>query len=62
MESPKQSDFIREMQRLMDAQRAAIRSGDPEAIDHAAHDLTQLLRYNAAGRLPEYFASRQERE
>lgn len=62
MEKPGQSDFIREMQRLMEAQRVAIQSKDPVAIEDAAADLTHLLRMNAAGRLQEYFASRQQSE
>lgn len=56
MESPKQSDFIREMQRLHAAQVAANATKDPEAIAQAAHDLTVFLRYSGAGRLGEYWA------
>lgn len=52
---PTQSDFIREMQRLHDAQRAAILRRDIDAIEHAAHEMTVFLCYNAAGRLTEYF-------
>ena len=56
--TPKDSPFLIEMQRLHNNQVAAIRSGDVEAIDHAAHELTHLLRMNAAGRLAEYFQNR----
>ena len=56
------SDFVTEYHRLLAAQSAARAAKDPEAIDAADADLALFLRYNAAGRLPEYFASRQERE
>lgn len=56
------SDFIREMQRLHDAQRAAIQSRDVEAIEHAAHEMTVFLRLNAQGRVADWFASRSTRE
>ena len=54
---PSQSDFIREMARLNQAQRAAVSAEDREAADA---DLALFLRYSAAGRLPEYFAQRRQ--
>ena len=58
MERPSQSDFIREMQRLMDLQRHAIQAKDEAAIEEAAHDVAMLLRFNAAGRMQEYWDRR----
>lgn len=55
MTRPSQSDFIRECQRLHAAQLAA---GTPEERDAADADMSLFLRYNAAGRLQEYFESR----
>jgi hypothetical protein len=51
-------DAVREYQRLIAAQAAAIRSKDPDAIEQAAHEMTLFLRYSGQGRLAEYFASR----
>ena len=55
---PSQSDFIRECQRLHDAQTAAVKAGDTEGYQAASDDLALFLRYNAAGRLGEYFEMR----
>lgn len=52
---PVQSDFVRELQRLIDTQRAAIRAKDVEAIDLAAHDVALFLRLHRLGRLQEWF-------
>ena len=58
---PAQSDFIREMQRLHEAHRAALQGGDPETIQDAADELALFLRMHAQGRAAEWLASRQER-
>jgi hypothetical protein len=61
LDRPGQSDFIREMQRLFEAQREAVKSGDVDAIEHAAHEMTIFLRFNAAGRLQEWIAMQDAR-
>lgn len=53
------SDFIREIQRIHQAQLSA-QNADERAA--ANDDMTHLLRMNAAGRLEEYFASRKGTE
>lgn len=54
-----QSDFIRECQRLHQNHLAALQSGDAETLEAAIDAFALFLRYNAAGRLQEYFANRQ---
>lgn len=53
-----QSDFVLELLRLNEAQ---ITATTPEDREHADHELAIFLRMNGAGRLQEYFASRQAR-
>jgi hypothetical protein len=56
---PRQSDFIHECERLHRAQLDAKTTEDRDAADDA---LRHFLRMHHAGRLQEYFASRQEEE
>lgn len=58
---PAQSDFIREMQRLLADQREAIRSKDAEQIAEADEAMTLFLRYSEQGRLAEYMALQRAR-
>lgn len=50
------SDIVCEMQRLL-AEQVKHKPGTPERED-ADHAMTMLLRYNAQGRIQEYFALR----
>lgn len=50
------AEMLAAYQRLLEAQRTAQTPEDREAADD---DLTHYLRMMAAGRLPEWFASRQ---
>lgn len=55
---PSQSDFIRECQRLHDAQTAAVKAGDTEGYQAASDELALFLRYHSTGRLQEWFDRR----
>ena len=53
---PEPSAFLREVQKLHLRQLEARTEDERDAADH---DLSHLLRMNAAGRLDEYFANRE---
>ncbi len=55
--SPSQADFIAICQRLHAAQRAASTPDEREAADE---EFSHFLRMNAAGRLDEWLASREQ--
>jgi len=55
-EAPEPSAFVREVQKLHLRQ---LEARTPEDRDAADHELSHLLRMNAAGRLDEYFANRE---
>lgn len=56
MERLGDSRYVLELKRLHAAQQAARTPDEREAADH---DLAHLFRMNAAGRLDEYFGSRE---
>lgn len=58
MERLGQGDFITELRRLHGILLEAMQRDDPTAIEQAVDDMALFLRYNATGRLPEYFALR----
>lgn len=59
MTTPKSSPFVSELLRLNAEQVAAKARGDQEAYEAATHEMALIWRYNATGRLEEYFASRE---
>jgi hypothetical protein len=56
------SAFVKELLRLNAEQVNAKRAGDLERVSELADEAALLMRYNAAGRLDEYFASKAARQ
>jgi hypothetical protein len=58
-QKPSQTDMIAAFKRLLDAQAIAHASRDAEGFEAATDDLGHFLRMLNAGRIGEWFASRE---